>query len=120
MIKLIIFFVSLLILIIGIFLISIRLNKNKDYVSLLLVILTILSMGYLSFGWGTKYVHINYVKAYFNPSKKLLSHFSILLDTGKMNQVRDEIKIINQELQKVYWRDQKAYSDLVDKVVGVD
>lgn len=86
-------------------------------ISLLFVVFS-LSI-YIAYGFGAKNYHVRYAKAYYEPTQKLFHHFQKLIEGQKTEALVNEISKINLQLNEIHWRDEMAYSNIVDKTVAV-
>ena len=114
MMELILFFASVSVLTIGTIILIFRLFRKKDFFSIILVVLIIASVYKVSFGLGVKNTQLDYVRAYYEPTKQLISQLSDLVKNGNMTDVKDKILYFGKEFNNINWRDLSEYRRLVN------
>jgi hypothetical protein len=115
--ELVLFILSIVIIICGGTFLIVKIYKRKDFVIGVIFILIILSVSNLSFGFGCKYVHVLYEKAYYQPTLQLFSYLANLIRMDKSAQVKEKINFIDQQLKQIPWRDTSSYNKLVENMV---
>ena len=72
---------------------------------------------YYTYMYAVKSVHTSYAYGYFEPTKKLFTYFNELSKSDDTDRLKSEIKYINTEINKLHWRDEVSYSELVNDFI---
>jgi hypothetical protein len=91
--------------------------SQKEYLKTVFIILLCISVFKIGYGHGIKVITGSRGLDYYYPVKKFMATLDELLINENIKLAHSKIKVFNQRIPNIFWRDSDGFRELVNSLV---